>query len=330
MEELGEKPFRGRQLFEWIHKKQVKSYEEMTDLPRLLRESMEKTRPIRTVRCVKELVSKKDGTRKYLFALHDENVIESVFMRYKHGNTACISSQVGCNMGCTFCASTLEGCVRDLTASEMLAQIYEMQRLTGERLSNVVVMGSGEPLDNYVNLTRFIRLITDPGGQGMSGRNLTVSTCGLVPGIRQLALEGFTLTLALSLHGATDEKRRRIMPVAKVWSISELMEACRFYHEHTQRRITFEYALVKGVNDSLEDARDLAHLASDLGAHINLIPVNPVEETGARRPSRAALEEFRSELERRGANATVRRELGPDINAACGQLRRGVSRGSEQ
>ena len=266
--------------------------------------------------------SKLDGTKKFLFGLHDGNVVESVWMKYQHGNSVCISSQVGCRMGCSFCASTIDGLERNLTASEMLDQIYTITRLTGERVSNVVVMGSGEPFDNYDNLLRFIKLLTDENGLHLSQRNITVSTCGLVPGIRKLAQEHLQITLALSLHATTDEKRRNLMPIAKRYSIAELMDACKYYFEQTGRRITFEYSLVKGVNDREEDAAELIGLARPLGCHINLIPVNPIKERDYVQSDKENILRFKNKLEKNKINATIRREMGRDIDGACGQLRR--------
>lgn len=322
MEALGEKGFRASQLYGWMHGKLAEGYDQMTNLPCDFRKRLEETHPLTRLELVKMQESALDGTRKFLFSLGDGNLVESVWMKYKHGNSVCISSQVGCRMGCRFCASTLDGWVRDLLPSEMLEQVYSITRLTGERVSNVVVMGTGEPLDNYDNLVRFLRLLSAEGGLNISQRNLTVSTCGLVPQMRQLAEEGMQITLALSLHAATDEKRRSLMPVADRWSLDELMEACAYYFERTGRRITFEYALVGGINDSPEDARRLSALAKPLMAHVNLIPINPVQERNYRESGRLATESFKNELEKNKINVTIRREMGRDIDGACGQLRR--------
>ncbi len=319
---MGEKKFRAGQIYKWLHKELADDYDAMSDLSKKLREELAAARPLYGVREIRRLESAKDGTVKYLFALHDDNVIESVLMRYKHGNSVCISSQVGCNMGCKFCASTVDGCVRSLTPSEMLSQVYAIQKDCGERISNVVVMGSGEPLDNYEALLRFIKMITDENGLNISQRNITVSTCGLVPKIRSLADEKLQITLAISLHAPNDEKRKALMPVAKVYSIDELMEACRYYFDSTGRRVTFEYALVAGNNDGEEDAMQLCALLKGMGAHVNLIPVNPVTESGMKRPEMKNCERFRDRLIKGHVNATIRRELGSDVNAACGQLRR--------
>ncbi len=319
---MGEPGFRAGQIFEWMHGKLVCSYEEMSNLSIKLRDRLSEEYPLIGLELIKVQESKEDGTRKYLFGLPDGNMVESVFMRYKHGNSVCISSQVGCRMGCRFCASTIDGLERNLEASEMLEQIYSVIRDTGERVSNVVVMGIGEPMDNYDNLVRFIRLITDPKGYDLSGRNITVSTCGIVPGIYKLADEHLSLTLALSLHAPTDELRRTIMPVANTYSIEQLIEACTYYYETTGRRITLEYSLIAGVNDSPENAEKLSGIAKRIGAHINLIPVNSVKERDYKRSDRSAIEAFKNKLEKNANNVTIRREMGQDIDGACGQLRR--------
>ncbi len=319
---LGEKPFRAGQVFSWLHEKRVERYEDMTNLSKGLREKLAAEYPLVALRTVREEVSQIDGTRKYLFALPDNNVIESVWMKYKHGNSVCISSQVGCRMGCRFCASTLGGLVRSLTASEMLEQIYQIQRITGERVSNIVIMGSGEPMENYDNVVRFVRLISDPKGLNISQRNITVSTCGIVPKIRELADEDLAITLAISLHAPTDEKRKILMPVANKYRIDEIVEACQYYFRQTGRRLTFEYALAKDQNDSKEDARELAGVLHGLNCHVNLIPVNPVRERSFLRSNREAVLQFQKELEKYGINVTIRREMGSDIDGACGQLRK--------
>ena len=252
----------------------------------------------------------------------DGNVIESVLMRYKHGNSVCISSQVGCRMGCRFCASTLDGLVRGLTPSEMLDQIYQIGRDTGERVSNVVVMGTGEPMDNFDNLLKFIELLTDENGLNISQRNVTVSTCGIVPRMRELADKKLQITLALSLHASTQEKRLELMPVANKYEIHEVIDACRYYFEQTGRRITFEYSLVGGVNDTDEDVRNLCRLIKGINCHVNLIPVNPIKERDYVQPDVRVTTEFKNKLEKNGINATIRREMGRDIDGACGQLRK--------
>lgn len=322
MEAMGEKKFRAGQLYQWMHQKLAGDYEEMTNIPAALKEKCRERFTYTSLICVREQISKIDGTRKYLFGLSDGNVVESVFMRYKHGNSVCISSQVGCRMGCRFCASTLDGLERNLLPSEMLDQIYAITRITGERVSNVVVMGTGEPLDNYDNLLRFLQLLTAEEGLNISQRNVTVSTCGIVEKIRELADEKLQITLALSLHATTDEKRRKLMPIANKYSIKELMEACAYYFKQTGRRITFEYSLVGGVNDTPEDARELIALISPLNCHVNLIPVNPIKERNYVQSEEKAVLRFKKTLELSGNNATIRRELGRDIDGACGQLRR--------
>ena len=322
MESLGEKSFRAGQLYEWMHEKLAEGYEEMTNIPRRLAEQCALRFEYTTLKTVQMQESKLDGTRKYLFALPDDNLVESVWMRYKHGNAVCISSQVGCRMGCRFCASTLDGLERNLLPSEMLEQIYAITRQTGERVSNVVVMGTGEPMDNFDNLLQFIMLLTDENGLHISQRNITVSTCGIVPRMYQLADRQLQITLALSLHAATDEKRRELMPVANRYSLQELMEACKYYFEKTGRRITFEYSLVKDVNDTNEDVIQLTKLIKGLNCHVNLIPVNPIRERDYVQSERHAVESFKNKLEKNGINVTIRREMGRDIDGACGQLRR--------
>lgn len=322
MSALSQKGFRAKQCFEWMHKKLARGFDEMTNLSKDFRAKCGNTYEYTALRTVETQESKEDGTKKFLFALSDKNMVESVLMPYKYGNSVCISSQVGCRMGCRFCASTLDGLERNLKASEMLEQVYEISRITGERVSHVVVMGTGEPLDNYDNLLRFIRLLNDENGLHISQRNITVSTCGLVPEMYRLAEEALQITLALSLHGATDEKRRQLMPVANKYSIHELMAACRYYFEKTGRRITFEYSLVAGVNDTDEDAAALAGLAGELGCHVNLIPVNPIKERDFVQSAAPRVLSFKNRLEKNKINVTIRREMGRDIDGACGQLRR--------
>ena len=322
IEELGEKPFRAMQLYEWIHIRQVDDFEEMTNLSKALRTELAAKATLTSLKKEEVQISKLDGTRKYLFLLEDGNAIESVLMKYKHGNSVCISSQVGCRMGCRFCASTLDGLVRGLTPAEMLDQIYQIGKDIGERISNVVVMGTGEPLDNYENLLSFIRMLTDENGLHISQRNVTVSTCGIVPKMRQLAEEKLAITLALSLHASNQEKRLKLMPVANKYGIEEVIEACRYYFEKTGRRVTFEYSLVGGVNDSDRDAMELSRLLSGMNCHVNLIPVNPIKERDYVQSKKEVVAAFRSKLEKHGINATVRREMGRDIDGACGQLRR--------
>ena len=320
--QMGEKAFRAGQMYQWMHQKLVRSFDEMTNLSKDFREKCKQVYEYTSLELLQVQESKLDGTRKYLFRLHDGNVVESVWMKYKHGNSVCISSQVGCRMGCRFCASTLDGLERNLLPSEMLDQIYAISVHTGERVSNVVVMGTGEPLDNYDNLLQFIKILTDESGLHISARNVTVSTCGIVPNMKRLAKEHLQITLALSLHATTDEKRKRLMPIAYKYSIQELMEACKYYFEQTGRRITFEYSLVGGVNDTKEDADELIQLAAPLNCHINLIPVNPIKERDFVQSEEHQIQSFKVNLEKNRINVTVRREMGRDIDGACGQLRR--------
>ena len=322
LRELSEPAYRAGQIYDWVHVKRISDISEMTNISKKLRDRLSQEFYI-TVLSIEEVQSsKQDGTKKYLFSLADGNVIEAVLMPYHFGNSVCISSQVGCRMGCRFCASTLGGLVRNLSAAEMLSEVYAIEEDTGQRVSHVVLMGTGEPLDNFDEVVRFIELISDPEGTGLSQRNITLSTCGIVPRIYELSELGLKITLALSLHAATQEKRLLTMPVAGSYELSKVLEACRYYAERTGRRLTFEYAVVKDVNDSMEDARRLSELAVSMHAHINLIPVNPVEECGFSEPPRKRLEAFYNELSERGANVTIRREMGRDIDSACGQLRR--------
>lgn len=318
---VGQPAFRAKQIFEWVHEKGIADAEEMTNVPKKLIEEIKK-QGMHGVEEVTRLVSKQDGTNKFLFRLQDGNVLESVLMRYKHGNSVCISSQVGCRMGCRFCASTIGGLIRNLEASEMLDQIYAIERITGERVSNIVVMGTGEPLDNYDNLIRFIRIINDERSKNISQRNITVSSCGLVPQIKKLADEELSITFALSLHSPTDEDRRKLLPIANKYSIAELMEVCRYYFEKTGRRVTFEYSLVKDENDTPEHAYKLAELLKNMHGHVNLIPVNPIKEREYCRSLGDSVEKFKYILEKKDINVTIRRSMGRDIDAACGQLRR--------
>lgn len=322
IEGFGEKAFRAKQIYQWLHIKQVTSFEEMTNISEKLRERLREECELVVLK--EELVqtSELDGTRKYLFALSDGNMIESVLMRYKHGNSVCVSSQVGCRMGCLFCASTLDGLVRNLTPSEILEQIYRIGTDIGERISNVVVMGSGEPLDNYESLLRFIELLTDENGLNISQRNITVSTCGIVPKMLELAEEKLQITLALSLHASSQEKRQELMPVSNKYGMEEILDACRIYFEKTGRRITFEYSLVGGVNDSDEDAKRLCKLVKNINCHVNLIPVNPIKERTYVQSGAKETLDFKNKLEKNGINVTIRREMGRDIDGACGQLRK--------
>ena len=324
---IGEKGFRSRQIYSWIHEKLVDDFEEMTNLQKTLRQKLEAAYEIRRVEMEKRQISKIDGTNKFLFCLKDGNMVESVLMKYKHGNSVCISSQVGCRMGCRFCASTLDGLERNLTPSEMLRQVYQIQKITGERVSNIVIMGTGEPLDNYDNFLKFIHMVSDEHGLNISQRNITASTCGIVPNIRRLAEEKLQITLALSLHGSNQEKRRSLMPVANKYELHEVLEACDYYFEKTGRRITFEYSLVHGVNDTPEDAKELMGILKDRNCHLNLIPVNPIKERNYEKPDKKSAENFKNKLEKNGINVTIRREMGSDIDGACGQLRRKTMQG---
>ena len=319
---IGEKAFRAKQLYQWLHVKQVYAFDDMTNLSKAFREKLNEVSFITDLKQEQVQISQIDGTRKYLFLLEDGNVIESVLMRYKHGNSVCISSQVGCRMGCRFCASTLDGLVRGLRPSEMIDQIYKIGQDIGERISNVVVMGTGEPMDNYDNLLKFITLLTDENGLNISQRNLTVSTCGIVPRMRQLADEKLSITLALSLHASNQKKRLELMPVANKYDIHDVIDACKYYFDQTGRRVTFEYSLVGGVNDTDEDARELSQLIHGMNCHVNLIPVNPIKERDFKQSNRDAIDAFKGYLEKHGINVTIRREMGRDINGACGQLRK--------
>ena len=321
-QQMGEKPFRAKQLYDWMHHRLAGSYDEMTNLSLAFREKLKEQYPLTCLEKVQVQESKIDGTRKYLFRLSDGNVIESVWMKYHHGNSVCISSQVGCRMGCRFCASTIGGLVRCLTPSEMLDQIYRIWEDTGERVSNLVVMGTGEPMDNYDNLVRFVRLLSSQEGLNISQRNITVSTCGIVPNMYKLADEGLQITLALSLHAPNDEKRQELMPIANKYELSEVLEACDDYYKQTGRRVTFEYSLVAGVNDGPDDVKELTGILKHRNCHLNLIPVNPIKERDFKKPDSKKAMEFQNKLEKNGINVTIRRERGSDIDGACGQLRR--------
>lgn len=319
---LGDKPYRAKQVYEWLHVKLVNDFDEMTNLSKALREQLKEVTEITNLTVEDKLVSKGGETAKFLFGLRDNRVLESVWMKYRHGNSVCISSQVGCKMGCKFCASTIGGFERNLTVSEMLDQIYKIQKITGERVSNVVVMGTGEPLDNYDNLLNFIQMLTDENGLNISQRNITVSTCGLVDKIRALAEEDLQITLALSLHAPNDLVRKELMPVSARYDIETVINACVYYYEKTGRRITFEYSLVEGVNDLAEHAHELAKRVKGLNCHVNLIPVNPIKERGYRQSEAGNIQNFKNILEKNRINVTIRREMGTDIDAACGQLRK--------
>lgn len=319
---MGEKPFRAKQIFNWLHEKQVRSFSEMTNLSKALREKLENNYTIKNLKIVEKLVSKEDNTSKYLFDIGDNIVIESVLMRYSYGNAVCISSQAGCRMGCTFCASTVDGLERNLLPGEMAGQIYEIQSDIGERVSNVVIMGSGEPLDNYDNVMDFLEIIHSSEGNNLSHRHITLSTCGLVDKIYDLAKENLQITLAISLHAPNNDIRQNTMPVARKYDFDSLIKAAKDYANTTKRRVTFEYALIKGVNDSEDNAKELASRLKGIMCHINLIPVNDVKENNYIRSSEDNIRHFAEILQSLGIETTVRRKLGSDINAACGQLRK--------
>lgn len=316
---LGEKKFRAMQIVGWLSKG-VESFDEMKNLPGGLREKLKEAFYVKNVAVIEELKSK-DGTSKYLLSLRDGEVIEAVLMRYKHGNSICISTQVGCRMGCSFCASTLNGMSRNLTAGEMLGQLYAVGREAGLTINNVVLMGSGEPLDNYDEVVRFLRLVNSEDTLNISMRNMTLSTCGLVPGIYKLADEHLPITLAISLHTPYDEERDQLIPVNKRYPIEDLLNAVDYYIKNSNRRVTFEYAMINGVNDSIREAKMLGQLLKGKLCHVNLIPVNPVKEKNYNPSKDQALVAFKNLLEKYGVVTTIRRELGSDINAACGQLR---------
>ena len=321
LKELGQPAFRAKQLFSWLHKG-VRSFEEMTNIPQSLRETLAKEYPICPPEVVRKQESQKDGTIKYLWKLSDGNCVETVLMRYHYGNTVCISTEVGCRMGCAFCASTLGGLVRRLEPYEMVDQVLFTQVDSGLPISHIVLMGIGEPLDNFDNVMRFLELINHESGMNISMRHISLSTCGLVPKIRQLAEKKLQLTLSVSLHAPTDEIRNTIMPVNKAYSTEELLDACRDYYAQTGRRISFEYAMIDGVNDTPQHARTLLRRLKGLPAHMNLIPLNHVEESPLKPSSHRSVMEFQKILEDGGVPATVRRTLGGDIDASCGQLRR--------
>lgn len=317
---IGEKKFRALQVFRRLYAG-ASSFDDMTELSKKLRELLAEKAAVDAVNLLKKQESKKDGTRKYLFEVDGGYAVESVFMKYKYGNTACISSQAGCRMGCAFCASGINGLERSLTAGEIVDQAAAMSRDTGERIGHIVVMGTGEPFDNYDELLHAIRIFHEKEGFGIGLRNITVSTCGLLPKITRFTEDMPQVNVAVSLHAPSDEKRRMLMPIARSYTMSELLDTCRAYTEKTHRRITFEYSLIEGVNDSLEDAAKLAALLRGMLCHVNLIPLNRVEEKEFRGSARRHAQLFASVLSEKGIEVTVRRELGSDISAACGQLR---------
>ena len=317
----GEKKFRAKQIFQWLHVKRVFDFDKMTDISIQLRHRLKEIFCINGLFVQKKLESHIDNTVKYLYRLHDGNFVETVLMEYSYGHSICVSTQVGCKMGCRFCASAIAGYVRSLEPSEILMQVYETERDAGVRASGIVLMGIGEPLDNYDNVLKFLRLVSDKNGNDLSLRHVSLSTCGIVPKIYQLAEEKLQLTLCISLHSPDNDKRSEIMPVNRTYNIDELIKACRYYIDRTGRRITFEYAVINDVNSSDEDADRLAALLRGINCHVNLIPVNKVKERDYK-TARSGVAEFAKRLGRRGINATVRRTLGSDIEAACGQLRR--------
>ncbi|MBQ3252049.1 MAG: 23S rRNA (adenine(2503)-C(2))-methyltransferase RlmN [Oscillospiraceae bacterium] len=325
LKQLGQPAFRAKQVYTWLHKG-VRSYDEMTNLPKALRDILAEKYPICPPEVIRRQQSQKDGTIKYLWRLSDGNCVETVLMRYHYGNTVCISTEVGCRMGCAFCASTLGGLVRRLEPYEMLDQVLFTQVDSGLPIGHIVLMGIGEPLDNYDNVMRFLELVNSPDGMNISMRHISLSTCGLVPGIDRLAQEKLQLTLSVSLHAPTDEIRNTIMPVNKAYPTEELLEACRRYYATTGRRISFEYAMINGVNDTPEAAKILLKRLKGMGAHMNLIPLNHVEESPLKPSTRQAVQTFQKILEEGGIPATVRRTLGGDIDASCGQLRRNYTK----
>ena len=324
MDSIGEKKFRGEQLFTHFHKHNRWDLDELNVLPEALREKLKNDADIIQIKMVERFDSKIDATKKYLFSLEDDNIIESVAMEYKHGTTVCISTQVGCKMGCSFCASTKDGLIRDLKPSEMLNQIYMIEKDLDVSISNIVLMGSGEPLDNYENTVKFLKIIHDEMGHNISYRNITISTCGIVPKIYKLADEKIPVTLSVSLHSAFDSERKKIMPIANRYSIKEIIEACKYYENVNNRRITFEYTLIDGVNDRKEDIEEIARLLKDINSHVNLIPLNPIKEYEEDRSTKSNIDSFERGLVKRNIDVTVRREMGADISASCGQLRRSI------
>ncbi|SHH09651.1 23S rRNA (adenine(2503)-C(2))-methyltransferase RlmN [Tepidibacter thalassicus] len=318
---IGEKSFRGNQIFSWLYKG-VESFDEMSNLSKGLREKLSSIASVGNIRIYKKFESKIDGTIKYLFALEDDNIIESVMMKYEHGISVCISTQVGCRMGCSFCASTIDGLERNLKSWEIIDQVLKIQKDIGHRVSNIVLMGSGEPLDNFDEVKQFLKIVNEKNGLNIGYRHITLSTCGIVPKIYELSDLKLPINLAISLHAPDDKKRKEIMPIAKAYSIDEIIKACKYYIKNTNRRVTFEYSLIKGFNDTKKDIEILANRLKGLLCHVNLIPINKVEERNFEKPKMDFVYKFRDELNKRGITATIRREMGSDINGACGQLRR--------
>jgi len=321
MKENGESAFRGKQILSWIYKG-INEFDNMKNIPKSFISKLKENFIIDLPKIIEVYKSDVDGTEKFLLGFEDGNLIEAVLMRYKHGNSVCISTQVGCRMGCKFCASTLQGRVRNLSTGEILAQVLAVQNYIKERISNIVLMGSGEPLDNYDNVVKFLEIVSAEYGLNIGQRHITLSTCGIVPKIYELADKEFSITLAISLHAFSDEKRKEIMPIANKYSIYEILESCRYYINKTNRRITFEYALVKEINDGKEDAKALGKLLKGMLCHVNLIPINEIKENTYKRSSKKSIDDFSEILKTYGIEVTTRREMGSDINAACGQLRR--------
>ena len=319
---INQKKYRAEQLFAYIHKNKGSRIEDISVFSITLRDKLQKIARINNIRIFKRFDSKIDNTKKYLFLLEDNNIIEIVAMEYKHGITACISTQVGCKMGCNFCASTKGGLIRNLSPAEMASQIYKMEQNLNHRITNIVLMGSGEPLDNYDNTLKFLNIIHDEKGHNTSYRNITLSTCGIVPKIYELADEGIPITLSISLHSPFDEDRKSIMPIGKRYSIADIIEACKYYDNKNNRRITMEYTLIEGINDRKKDSDELIRILKGINCHVNLIPLNPIEEFEQKKSSDMNIEKFKTRLDKANIPVTIRREMGGDINASCGQLRR--------
>lgn len=321
MNEINEKEYRGRQLFKWINSG-IEDYNDMTNISKELKCKLSEKGYIKNIEVIKMQESKIDKTQKYLMKLNDGNVIECVLMKYTYGYSICISTQVGCNMNCSFCASAIGGKIRDLTAGEMVGEILETEKISKVKISNIVLMGTGEPLDNFDNVIKFLNIINNPDGLNIGMRHITISTCGIVPKIKELADMKLQLTLAISLHAPNDRIRQQIMPVAKAYSINGLMDACKFYIDKTNKRVTFEYALIDNVNDRKEDAVELSKMLKGMLCHVNLISLNSVVENNFNKPKSEDVQNFKNQLSLYGIDCTIRRELGSDIDAACGQLRR--------
>lgn len=324
MTSIGEKKFRGDQIFTYFHKHNKWDIEELNVLPETLRKKLIDTVHINEIKIFKRFDSQIDSTKKYLFSLEDENIIEAVSMEYKHGTTLCVSTQVGCKMGCSFCASTKEGLIRNLTPAEILNQIYMIENDQGIKISNIVLMGSGEPLDNYGNTIKFLEIIHHEKAHNISYRNITLSTCGVVPKIYELSDEMMPITLSISLHSAFDDERKKIMPISNKYSIEEILKACKYYELKNNRRITFEYTLIEGINDRQKDVDEISRLLKDINSHVNLIPLNPIKEYKKDRPSKSNIDRFATALNKKNIDVTIRREMGRDISASCGQLRRSI------